>query len=221
MIVKKDEERLKKYKERIEKQLQMFKKIREERLQKYNETIDELLEMNVNEWKQYLEKTINGIKKTIESGLDYFEKKKSLQTHNIYHLSSLEVRLEDRKNRLDNLRKDNDFVFELRERVKKDFESFKQREKERDITSEMPSLRKTIMKNLIKMNVDQYIKFLKHDIRIRQELIERETVKQEKSPFLTDLEKGLNQSTIDLDNLEKDPSYIDTIRKRIENSLDG
>lgn len=221
MIVKKDEERLKQYKERIEKQQQMFKKMREERLQKYYETIDELLEMNVNEWKQYLEKTINGIKKTIESGLDYFEKKKSLQTHNIYHLSSLEVRLEDRKNLLDNLRKDNDFVFELRERVKKDLETSKQRQKERESISEMPSLRKTIMKNLIKMNVDQYIKFLKHDIRIRQELIERETVKQEKSPFLTDLEKGLNQSTIDLDNLEKDPSYIDTIRKRIENSLDG
>ena len=97
-LLKKYKERIEKYKERIEKHQQRLKKMREERLQKYYETIDELLEMNVNEWKQYLEKNINGIKKSIESGLDYFEKKKSLQTHNIYHLSSLEDKLEDSLN---------------------------------------------------------------------------------------------------------------------------
>ena len=73
------------------------------------------------------------------------------------------------------------------------------------------------MNNLKKMNIDQYIKFLKLGVCIRQELIEREALKGGKTPFLVDLEKGLKQSIIDLNSLEKDPTYIDVIKKQFEN----
>ena len=211
------DDKMQKYKERKEKQQQMFKEMRKERLQKYTKTITELLEMNVNEWEQYLEKSINGIERTIDTGLDYFEKKKSLQTHDIYLFLSLENKLEDRKNSLTNLRNNSNFITEIKERVEKDFESFKQREKERDFASGLPNIRKTLMNNLKKMNIDQYIKFLKLGVCIRQELIEREALKGGKTPFLVDLEKGLKQSIIDLNSLEKDPTYIDVIKKQFEN----
>jgi len=177
--------------------------------------------MIVYEWEQFLEAKIKKLERMHESWLNTFEKRKNLPIHDIFIFSLVEDDLEFWKTLLTNLRIDINFLSEMKTRIKKFIETNDQREQEWLIDPERTNLKPVLIKNLIKLNVDQHIKFLKLGILTRQELIEREALKGGKTPFLVDLEKGLKQSMIDLNNLEKNPSYIDVLRKKLENSLDG
>jgi len=214
------ENELKKLKESHERLEQIINKRKEEQLKRYADTINKLQEMNAHEWEQYLEELIRKMERALKLNLDYFERKQNLTSFNIYQYSALEDVLEDRKNLLANLKHDTRFISSIKERIKNDFISF-QRENTSIITpiSETLPLTGLFLNLLFKMDNHRLIKYLKSEIHIRQRLIEREMMKRGKTNFLAVLEDGLIQSTLDLKKLEIDPIEVDTIRKRLINTL--
>ena len=196
----------------------LHEKKREYLENKSDSKLEWILERNAEDWVQFLESEIRRCEMNIKRFQDRPILDPIAERLNDKYPNSLQIWRERKKfneKHLELLKSDPNYVQELRKIMKETHQNQKDREQQKMIS------RKINLENQLKMEPEELIQFLKHDIQKKEEVLDRLKLINPLSPLVYNLDKLLTMEKDDLSNLEKNSSYIHIIKTQIQYTLDN